>query len=98
MSAAATLLITPCDQQIVNTADFSQSIVMPAGIIGSDLQSGGGFICYKSKELISPNGEMSFQALYFTVGQYHCVHRFGLSQRITGAINAPLKSRAVRNA
>jgi hypothetical protein len=92
ISAVAVLLIIPGVQDVPKEAILSSPIEIANEIEGPDLErSGGGLICYKGKELMSPAGEISFQALYLTVGQYHCIQRHGLSKRITHAMVRPAK-------
>jgi hypothetical protein len=90
ISAAVVLLLTiPSAQGIPKAATLSPPPEVASETEAPDLQRSDGLTCYKGKELISPAGDMSFQALYFTVGQYHCVHRYGSSKRLVHATVDP---------
>jgi hypothetical protein len=81
----AVLVIVLYAPDIVKAATLSQPLEVANETEGPGLQRGDGLTCYRGKELISPAGDMSFRALYFTVGQYHCVRRYGLSKRLMRA-------------
>jgi hypothetical protein len=96
ISAVAVLLTIPSAQDILKAATPSPPPEIASETEGPDLQRSDGLACYKGKELISPAGDMSFQALYFTVGQYHCVRRYGLSKRLVRVTVDPSTTQAVR--
>jgi hypothetical protein len=95
-AAMAVLRTIPSAQDIPSAATLSPPPGIASETEGADLQRSDGLACYKGKELISPAGDMSFQALYFTVGQYHCVRRYGSSKRLVRAMVDPSTIQAVR--
>jgi hypothetical protein len=49
-------------------------------------------VCYEDGRLTPlPNG-LSFQALYFTAGQYHCLRRYSVPNRVSQTIRHPSKT------
>jgi hypothetical protein len=95
ISAVAVLLTIPSAQDILKAATLSPPLEVANETEGPNLQRSDGLVCYKGKELISPAGDMSFQALYFTVGQYHCVRRYGLSKRLLRAMVDPSTTKTI---
>jgi hypothetical protein len=97
ISAAVVVLLTiPSAQDIPKAATPSPTLEVANETEGTDLQRSDGLICYKGKELISPTGDLSFQALYFTVGQYHCIQRYGSPKRLRRAMVDPSTTKTVR--
>jgi hypothetical protein len=90
IATVAVIVAVLCVQVVPKAAIFDQPPEITYGPGSSDLvERSGGLICYDDDQLMSSADHFWFQALYFRVGRYSCIHRYGVWKHTVRAVLDP---------